>query len=329
MPVPHEGVPIKQSGLSPEACLPRTSLSDFSGRSRALSRWRAKVPGSDDEPVGGSVVVVSGSLRSPGEADALSVQLGIWDTEITMSTGGTELGSWPSTAVEIRSIGSTAFEFIAEGDRLIFTPDDPATFGNSPIVVGQGAGTGSRKRRTSKKKPDGSGPSLARDQASPKKERSPRRRRAQESLQEKPSKPSRPHHTATVESASGEAAHAREVPAPPSAVPGAFDATLDDGQRVADAAGTGGRRPRKAQHASPPGVPELDDALALESKKERKGVWIRALDMARTYDTFGLDRVPVDESLRGHEHQHTWDHRVAATSGLGKHICTICGAIRR
>ena len=42
----------------------------------------------------------------------------------------------------------------------------------------------------------------------------------------------------------------------------------------------------------------------------------------------GLDRVPIDEDLRGEKHQHTWDHRVAATSGPGKHICTICGKIR-
>ena len=74
---------------------------------------------------------------------------------------------------------------------------------------------------------------------------------------------------------------------------------------------------------------EADDARSAKPKKTNNGMWIRALDVARKYDTFGLDRVPIDESLRGREHQHTWDHRVAASSGLGKHICTICGAIRR
>ena len=37
---------------------------------------------------------------------------------------------------------------------------------------------------------------------------------------------------------------------------------------------------------------------------------------------------PIDEDLRGQRHEHTWDHRVAATSGPGKHICMICGKIR-
>ena len=58
------------------------------------------------------------------------------------------------------------------------------------------------------------------------------------------------------------------------------------------------------------------------------GRWIRTLDTARRYGLFSLDRVPVDETLRGSEHRHTFDHRAAATSGPGNHICTICGKVR-
>ena len=66
-----------------------------------------------------------------------------------------------------------------------------------------------------------------------------------------------------------------------------------------------------------------------EPMAARTGVWLRTLDVARRHDFLGLDRVPIDVELRGTEHEHTWDHRVAATSGFGKHICTLCGKIRR
>jgi hypothetical protein len=65
------------------------------------------------------------------------------------------------------------------------------------------------------------------------------------------------------------------------------------------------------------------------SADKKDGRWIRTLDTARRYGMFSLDRVPVDESLRGKEHRHTYDHRAAASSGPGKHICTICGKITR
>ena len=58
-------------------------------------------------------------------------------------------------------------------------------------------------------------------------------------------------------------------------------------------------------------------------------MWIRTLDTARHHDFFGLDRVQINEDLRGQVHEHTWDHRVAPKAGPGKHICTICGRIRR
>jgi len=195
-------------------------------------------------------MVIPGSIRNPDEADALSVKLSISDTEITMRADGTELGNWPSTDVSIRRIDSTSFEFIAEGDRLIFLPDDPATFGHSPLIGGRAASTGSRKGRKPK---------------------------------EKPSKPSRRDRKAAAEAARAETVRS----------------------------------------------PQPDEVLSSGPKEKRNRAWIRALDTARRYDIFGLDRVPIDEGLRGQEHQHTWDHRVAASYGPGKHICTICGRIRR
>lgn len=268
-----------------------------------MTRWRARASRSEDGLVGGSVLVVPGSIRSPDEVDALSVELSIADTEITMRAKGTELGRWPVTAVHVRRIDSTGFEFLAEGDRLIFTPDDSATFGENPIVDGHVAGTGKRAGRKSKK-------SKKADDAEPR-------------------KPPRRHRKATVASAGAGVAPGEVESVPPSTVTGPIDATVGADQPAADVASSDQRRQRNSRRKPPATGPEKEDALSQQRTEKGSGVWIRVLDVARKYDAFGLDRVPIDEGIRGQEHQHTWDHRVAASSGLGKHICTICGAIRR
>ncbi len=104
-----------------------------------MARWGAEAPRSEDGSISDSIRLVSGSIRNPDEADALDVELSISDTEITMRAEGTELGNWPSAAVEIRRIDSISFEFIAEGDRLILMPDDPAIFGDDLLVGGRAA----------------------------------------------------------------------------------------------------------------------------------------------------------------------------------------------
>lgn len=319
----------QQRGFSPSASLPTIRSWSFSGRSCDLPRWRARASRSEDGPVGGSVVVVSGSIRSPDEADALSVELSTADTEITMHADGTELGRWPATAVHIRRIDSTGFEFVAEGDRLIFTPDDPATFGDSPIVGRPGADAGSRRGRKSKKKTDDAEPRLAWYQDYPGEVQRPPQHPVQESPKESPRKPPRRLRKATAVSAGTEAARRDIEPASPSTVTGPIDATLEAEQPAADVASSNGRRRSKKRREPPVTGQEIDDAVSGELRETSNGVWIRVLDVARKYDAFGLDRVPIDQGLRGQEHQHTWDHRVAASSGLGKHICTICGAIRR
>ena len=291
-----------------------------------MLRRRARASRSEDGPVGNPVTVASGSIRSPDEADALSVKLSIWDTKITMRSDGMELGSWPATAVDVRRLNSTAFEFIAEGDRLIFTPDDAAAFGDSPIVGRHGDSNGNRKGRASKKKSDDAEPGLARDPVSADKTRRLRWRTAQESLEEKPSKLSRRDRKV----ADAKAAGIEAVPVPPSTVPGSIDAAMDDERPVANAESPNGHGQGNSRHEHPVPDPELGVASSKEPREKLSSrAWIRALDVARRYDTFGLDRVPIDEGLRGQEHQHTWDHRVAVSSGLGAHICTLCGAIRR
>jgi hypothetical protein len=310
--------------------MPRTSCWTFSGRSIALLRRGAKASRSEDGPIGGSIKVIPGSIRNPDESDALSVKLSIRDTEITMFADGAELGNWPPTAVTIRRIDSTSFEFIAEGDRLIFVPDDPATFGgNAPIDEGA-AGTGRRRGRKAKKKPHRTEPRLESDQAAHEEGRPPGRRpAAQEPSTETASKPSRRDRKAAAKAARAKAPPSEVVPVSPSTVPRPIAATLDDEPPAADDAPSKARGRGKPRSRLVVLRPEPGEASLTGSEEKSNGVWIRTLDMARHYDIFGLDRVPIDEGLRGQEHQHTWDHRVVASSGLGRHICTICGETRR
>jgi hypothetical protein len=238
-----------------------------------LSRWRGKGSSSEEEPAG-SELVVPGSIRSPDETDALVVTLSITDQEITMHADGAEIGKWHLSAVKIEPIDTTSFDFIAEGDRLIFSPDDPSAFAIIPLVGGTVDEKGPRRSRKRRKKPD---ESVSIEPASATKQKSPIVSNEPPAVHEKPPRVRR-----------------RRKPDP---------------KKTAPAKGSTEAAPNK-------------------SEEKRNGVWIRTLDAARRYDVLGLDRVPIDEDLRGEKHQHTWDHRVAATSGPGKHICTICGKIR-
>jgi hypothetical protein len=219
------------------------------------------------------VLVVPGSIRSPDETDALVVTLRIAGSEITMHADGSELGKWNTTAVEILPIDMASFEFIVEGDRLIFSPDDPSAFAIIPLVGGTVEEKGARRALRRKKQDDGASTKAAADS----------QRKAAKSNNEPAGvleKPRRSRRRAKT-------ARAKEAPAN----------------------GSTGTKPNKPE-------------------QKRAGMWIRTLDAARRYDVLGLDRVPIDEDLRGQKHEHTWDHRVAATSGPGKHICMICGKIR-
>jgi len=276
-----------------------------------LARWGAEAPRSEDGSISDSIKLISGSIRNPDEADALDVELSISDTKITMRAEGTELGNWPSAAVEIRPIDSISFEFIAEGDRLILMPDDPAIFGSDLLVGGRAANTGSRRWRKPKKKPQDEEPRLGRRSAE------------QESPKKKPTKPTRQDRKASAETA-----HAEVAPVPPTTVSSPIAATSEGKQPEVDAAPAKARRRSKLRRNRAVHGPELGETSSKGPKDKRNGVWIRTLDMARDHNILGLDRVPVDDGLRGREHQHTWDHGVAASYGPGKHICTICGKIK-
>lgn len=238
-----------------------------------MARWRGKSSSSEQEP-SRPELVVPGAIRSPDEADVLVVVLSITDSTLTLQADGSELGRWDSADVEIRPIDTTSFEFVAEGDRLIFLPDDPAAFAIVPIAGGSSTEQSRRARRRSKKKSD--------DGAAP-------------------TRPSDPAPRADPP---------KPTPVAKSTKPPRIRRRMKSGRKHV---GSGKTPAPRAQGTS---------------NEKKDGVWIRMLDKGRKYDMFGLDRVPIDEDLRGKPHQHTWDHRVAATSGPGKHICTLCGKIR-
>jgi hypothetical protein len=349
-----------------------------------------------------------------------------------MRVDGVELGNWETSEISIRAIDSTSFEFIAEGDQLIFTPDDSAAFAASSFVKGRVPGGGRKARRKAKKK-KAEQPRAADVVPDPLPEaaiRSSKRHATEESRMPKPSR--RARKAAERESAERAAADlasdAPVVPATPRAatvrqeavptpigrvrsgatadqdtstdkefgirIPAFRDPVPEPAEQfesdlvepppraepepailpelepvvlppraepepaalheseLGDPPQKAGARPgelvepeperasrrRKSllRRATREDVP--DGASSVESmadEPEEEGppqpnrLWIGALDLARKYDFLGLDRVPVNESLRGQEHQHTWDHRVAPTSGPGKYICTLCGEIRR
>lgn len=385
-----------------------------------MPRRGAKAPSSDGGLSGSAVTVVSGSIRTPDDPDALNVKLSIWATEITMRVDGAELGNWESSEVSIRALDSTSYEFVAEGDHLIFSPDDPDAFTASSLVKGRVSGGGRKKSRKDKKKTDEPPVAAAFQDSLPAEESRRGKRRSAETP--RPAKVSRRERKAAErENAEREAAEVQPtaVVAPPpqrestvrqAAVPTPIgkararpSGMSDDGGTPTEAPGsinipafreplpepitsavetpqpvesrstdilepelvptTLRVEPQPAELLAPepeavpekaprqkrslrkrPARGELPDEVApagtiseesMPDEPEEEGadepnrMWIKALDVARRYDFLGLDRVPVNESLRGQEHQHTWDHRVAPTSGLGKYVCTLCGEIRR
>ena len=238
-----------------------------------------------DTPLG-LPTLVTGSIRNPSEDEALAVTMSINATGFALHADDVALGSWATDEVEIVPLGDRAFEFVAEGDRLIFVPDDLDAFLRKVFP-----------------------------------EQAPRRRKR------KPAPPAADERPA-------EAPGASEAPATSSA-PDAAVAATPTSEPSPPKAKPKPKRTRKVQvsklqlrrkAAEPAPAYELPNEKPVAEYHD--GRWIRTLDSARRYGLFGLDRVPVDEKLRGQEHRHTYDHRAAATSGPGKHICTICGKVR-
>ncbi|MCL1593937.1 MAG: hypothetical protein M3132_06255, partial [Actinomycetia bacterium] len=116
-----------------------------------MVRNKAKLAGSDDESAEGATTIVSGSIRTSDESEALKVELDFSSGRVTMHADGNEIGSWPSDAVSINAIDSITFSFVAEGDQLVFVPDDPGAFGIVPLVEADDEPEGKRSRRKAKK----------------------------------------------------------------------------------------------------------------------------------------------------------------------------------
>ena len=298
-----------------------------------MARRAGKPSPSADARGANTVTVVSGSIRTADDPSALAVKLSIWETEVTMRADGAELGHWPADAVTIRPIDSFSFEFVAEGDDLIFQPDNPDEFRLHPIVAG--VSTSRRRKKKAKARPEPPRDELRWDEDTEaevnlRKKRAARAAKAKAAKASKPSKRDKPDRPTRRErkaakraakDAIAAAAAAREVKVPVVEYDTAAAAQPARTAVKEEAPETAGRDREPA--------PKRDQNGESGFAEMRHRVWIASLDLARRYDLFGLDRVPVNESLRGNpNHAHTWDHRVAPKTGPGSFICTICGEIR-
>ncbi len=294
-----------------------------------MARRVAKASRSQQAPASNTVNVVSGSIRSREDETALAVKLSIWDTEVTMRANGVELGNWPAEAVVIRALDASSFEFVAEGDQLIFTPDDPEEFGRLPQVSTPMLGSGRKKSRKSKepkKQPKPTELAWHEDSAEEKRRKGMRSKR--EPKAKKKSRRERKAQAAPamdqIDDGAEPVAAANPLPAIEPAQTEVIPQQLDVADPYADSPPEQ-RREKRARNGSI----EPNHSGDGGSSSKRHQAWMFALDQARKYDLMGLDRVPVDEDQRGKEHEHTWNHRVAPESGLGSRICTVCGEIRR
>jgi hypothetical protein len=90
-----------------------------------------------------------GTVRIPGEVEPLRVAISITESTVVMRADQLELGSWPASDVKISRIDPWSFAFVAEGDRLVFLPDDARSFAANPHVS---ASTGSETPTKSAKR---------------------------------------------------------------------------------------------------------------------------------------------------------------------------------
>ena len=220
-------------------------------------RWRA-------EPL-----VADGTVQTPDDVDGLDVSIRIDASRITMRSGDTDLGSWPTGAVTITRIDGTQFVFVAEGDRLLFSPNDVDAFAAHPGVLDD---TGTRQRRKKR----------------------------------------------TAQAPEAPSAEPQPPPAPSTDV-------TPKGRRTGRIAPKVFTRKRSVRANQPP--PDAGSPGGAQ-RPPKPGLWLRVIDVARPYSVFSLDRVPVDTRLRGRDHEHTWDHSAARSSGPSHHLCTVCGKVR-
>ncbi len=294
---------------------------------RIGKRGSGSQQGHDTAPVAS----LDGSLRNLYDTVGIDVTLSITTEQITVTSDDGPLGTWPIGAVGIQPYDSTSYEFYAEGDLLLFTPNDQAVFRTSPFVVGLPPDTEHPKRRKVKRKRARTGPENVK--APTKKQRHAADTAGRVRLEpaadqasgEFTDEPTRHERTAEAKQATPVPDDSQGVtPVGPEPDTAAVDAVVEAESkpvRMPD-----GEVPEPGR-ADPEGDREPVVDVPVRSGITRR-LWIRVLDKARRYDVFDLDRVPTDKRLRGLEHQHTWDHRVARPEGFASHVCTICGKIR-
>ena len=295
--------------------MPKETCRHEEGRSDVARRRRTRGARSREASDAVPIAVLDGTLRHLYETSGLDVTLSLrrdqdGGGQITVTSDDGELGTWPVDSVAIRSFDSTSYEFYSDGDLLLFTPVDLIGFHTSPFIVGLPPDTDPPKRSVPRLKRFRSKPAVG----------STRAKTVRGPANKKRVRDKRAADLALPETED------RPTPAPPEAVAETVvpDAGVEaDSPPVAPDAGFA----ESVAPVEPAAEPEPDDTPTREFRT-RNVVWIRALDIARRYDLFDLDRVPTDKRLRGSEHQHTWDHRVARPDGFASHVCTICGKVR-
>lgn len=114
-----------------------------------MTSWGMNRSRSDRSPARGSTEV-HGKIRVPGDDELLAVTIRIADDQVTMTSVGGDLGVWQAGDVRITRIDPWTFAFVAEGDRLVFVPDDARAFAAHPLIGATASPTTKRATRLPK-----------------------------------------------------------------------------------------------------------------------------------------------------------------------------------
>lgn len=114
-----------------------------------MTSWGMNRSRSDRSPARGSTEV-HGKIRVPGDDEPLAVTIRIADDQVAMTSVGGDLGIWQARDVRITRIDPWTFAFVAEGDRLVFVPDDARAFATHPLIGATASPTTKRTTRRPK-----------------------------------------------------------------------------------------------------------------------------------------------------------------------------------
>lgn len=268
-----------------------------------------------------------GLLRTQDGVEDLRVSLRFSATRVSLWNGTTELGAWSVSDIRFIRRSTSTYEFLAEGEHLLFMPDDPGAFADFEVVLAPERKP-ERPKRT--RRLTFSTTRSAAPPTPPADKRGPQHARPKESwsphLRVRLKKNPPTHHDP--------AQHGQEDTSVEAAAP---EAEASQPPTAEQSLPTDASQPETGAHSPAPLAPDpiVDQFTHVEVAEEEEGLnektrraWLYAIDQARKLDLLGLDRVPVTTKMRmDAEHEHTWDHRVA--SGFAtRHVCTICGRVR-